>query len=172
MCGNGGRCVTAFAHKLFNGKTEFEFLAYDGLHKASIRGTTNQGLMVQLSMQAVHSIENVNGDFLLDTGSPHFVRFVEDAAVVDVNSEGRKIRNSESYLRDGVNVNFVELHGDSITVRTYERGVEEETLSYRCKAICLLGCPVYYHPYYEKLGYKKGLFLQFTKSKLELKILF
>jgi diaminopimelate epimerase len=129
MCGNGGRCVTAFAHKLFNGKTEFEFLAYDGLHKASIRGTTNQGLMVQLSMQAVRSIENVNGDFLLDTGSPHFVRFVEDAAVVDVNSEGRKIRNSESYLRDGVNVNFVELHGDSITVRTYERGVEEETLS-------------------------------------------
>lgn len=129
MCGNGGRCVTAFAHQLFPGKTEFEFLAYDGLHRSSIRGTTELGLVVQLSMQAVNEIAIIEKDFLLDTGSPHYVRFVDDAAVVDVGNEGRRIRNSEAFLRDGVNVNFVELHGDSITVRTYERGVEEETLS-------------------------------------------
>jgi len=129
MCGNGGRCVTAFAHTIFPGKTNFEFQAYDGLHKASIRGTTEHGLVVQLSMQSVHTIESIESDFLLDTGSPHYVCFVADAAVIDVNAEGRRIRNSASFLRDGVNVNFVELHGDSITVRTYERGVEEETLS-------------------------------------------
>jgi diaminopimelate epimerase len=129
MCGNGGRCAAAFAHKLLNGKTEFEFLAYDGLHHATIRGTTELGLMVQLSMQAVQTIDRMEDDYLLDTGSPHYVKFVEDAATVDVGSEGRKVRNSETFLRDGVNVNFVELHGDSITVRTYERGVEEETLS-------------------------------------------
>jgi diaminopimelate epimerase len=129
MCGNGGRCAAAFAHKLLNGKTEFEFLAYDGLHNATIRGTTELGLMVQLSMLAVQTIDRMEDDYLLDTGSPHYVKFVEDAATVDVGSEGRKVRNSETFLRDGVNVNFVELHGDSITVRTYERGVEEETLS-------------------------------------------
>jgi diaminopimelate epimerase len=129
MCGNGGRCVTAFAHKLFPGKTEFTFLAYDGLHNSSIRGTSEQGLVVQLSMQAVSTIDAFDNDFLLDTGSPHYVRFVDDAAIIDVATEGRRIRNSEAFLRDGVNVNFVELHGDSITVRTYERGVEEETLS-------------------------------------------
>jgi diaminopimelate epimerase len=129
MCGNGGRCVTAFAHRLFPGKTDFTFMAYDGLHKSSIRGTTDHGHVVQLSMQAVSTIDTFDNDFLLDTGSPHYVRFVDDAATVDVITEGRRIRNSEAFLRDGVNVNFVELHGDSITVRTYERGVEEETLS-------------------------------------------
>jgi diaminopimelate epimerase len=129
MCGNGGRCVTAFAHRLFPGKTEFAFLAYDGLHNSSIRGTTDLGHVVQLSMQAVSAIDAFDKDFLLDTGSPHYVRFVDDAATIDVATEGRRIRNSEAFLRDGVNVNFVELHGDSITVRTYERGVEEETLS-------------------------------------------
>jgi diaminopimelate epimerase len=80
-------------------------------------------------MQAVSVIDAFDKDFLLDTGSPHYVRFVDDAATIDVATEGRRIRNSEAFLRDGVNVNFVELHGDSITVRTYERGVEEETLS-------------------------------------------
>jgi diaminopimelate epimerase len=67
--------------------------------------------------------------FTLNTGSPHYVSFVDDAASVDVNAEGRKIRNSAPYLRDGINVNFVEVHPDAITVRTFERGVEEETLS-------------------------------------------
>lgn len=129
MCGNGGRCASAFAHMLFPNKTEFSFMAYDGIHTSSISGTTDLGHVVQLSMQTVKTIDAVENDFLINTGSPHYVRFVDDAATIDVITEGRRIRNSEPFLREGVNVNFVELHGDSITVRTYERGVEEETLS-------------------------------------------
>jgi diaminopimelate epimerase len=129
MCGNGGRCAAAFAHKLNPGKYDFRFQAYDGLHEASIEEIGEHQVWVRLSMQPVQSPEIIENDLFLNTGSPHFVRFVEDAASIDVNAEGRKVRNSERFLRDGVNVNFAEIHPDSITVRTYERGVEEETLS-------------------------------------------
>jgi diaminopimelate epimerase len=72
---------------------------------------------------------NTGDDVVLDTGSPHYVSFVGDTGSIDVNKSGKAIRNSEPFLRDGINVNFAEVHNDSITVRTYERGVEEETLS-------------------------------------------
>lgn len=129
MCGNGGRCAAAFAHKLNPGKYNFKFQAYDGMHEAAIEEIGEYQVLVRLSMQPVQTPEVIDEDLLLNTGSPHFVRFVDDAASVDVNNEGRKVRNSERFLRDGVNVNFAEIHLDSITVRTYERGVEEETLS-------------------------------------------
>lgn len=129
MCGNGGRCIAALAHMLFQEKFHFRFMAFDGVHEAEIQGITESGFMVRLSMSPVNLPSAIENDLLLNTGSPHYVRFVQDAASVDVNSEGRSIRNSEPFLREGVNVNFCEVHSDSLTVRTYERGVEEETLS-------------------------------------------
>ncbi len=129
MCGNGGRCVTAFAHKLMPSKTEFKFMAFDGLHKSAIKYLQNEGFFVKLEMQQVAVPEQIGNDFLLDTGSPHYVKFVNDVALTEVLLEGRNIRNSGPFLRNGVNVNFVEINQQVLTMRTYERGVEDETLS-------------------------------------------
>ncbi len=129
MCGNGGRCIAAFAHTLYPDRYQFRFQAFDGLHEAEIQGITENGFMVKLSMSAVNKPEQYEDDLVLNTGSPHYVQFVSDAASLDVNMEGKRIRNSTPFLREGVNVNFCEVHADSLTVRTYERGVEEETLS-------------------------------------------
>lgn len=129
MCGNGGRCITAFANIIYPEKRNFRFKAYDGEHTSTIHEVRGDGFLISLSMSNVNLPNLIGDDVLLNTGSPHYVRFVDDAGMVDVNSEGRRVRNSEPFLRDGVNVNFAEVHNDSITVRTYERGVEEETLS-------------------------------------------
>jgi len=129
MCGNGGRCVTAFAHKLFPLKTEFKFIAFDGLHKSAIKYLQNDGFIVKLEMQQVEAPQQIGNDFLLNTGSPHYVKFVNDVALTEVLLEGRNIRNSGPFLRNGVNVNFVEINQQVLTMRTYERGVEDETLS-------------------------------------------
>lgn len=125
MCGNGGRCIVAFAHFLtiFNDKTKFN--AIDGVHEAEISG--NQ---VRLKMKNVFEIKQVNSDYELDTGSPHYVKLVENLDILDVYQEGKKIRNSNRYQDHGINVNFVEKISDNeIFVRTYERGVEDETYS-------------------------------------------
>ena len=129
MCGNGGRCAAAFAHEIFPQSFSYRFMAFDGEHQASIKQATDSGLMVNLSMKDVLAPQVSDNSYTLNTGSPHYVCFVNDAASVDVNTEGRKIRNSAQHLREGINVNFVEVHPDAITVRTFERGVEEETLS-------------------------------------------
>jgi diaminopimelate epimerase len=129
MCGNGGRCATAFANVLFPEKKDFSFKAFDGLHTSSINQVKNEGFLVSLGMSDVQLPTKVGEDIVLNTGSPHYVQFVNDAGNVDVTTAGRLIRNSEPFLREGINVNFVEVHNNSLTVRTYERGVEEETLS-------------------------------------------
>ncbi len=129
MCGNGGRCAAAFAAQFFPGKHNFRFNAFDGLHTAELISSKEAGYIVRLQMQQVQLPEMLGEDLLLNTGSPHYVRFVPDAGAIDVPAEGRMIRNSNRFLREGVNVNFVEVHRDSLTVRTYERGVEDETLS-------------------------------------------
>jgi diaminopimelate epimerase len=129
MCGNGGRCATAFAHKLFPQKTEFQFMAYDGLHKSAVKSVYDDGFIVKLEMQQVEQPEIIGSDLLLNTGSPHYIKFVQDVALTDVNGEGKAIRNSGPFLRNGVNVNFVEINQQVLTMRTYERGVEDETLS-------------------------------------------
>jgi diaminopimelate epimerase len=125
MCGNGGRCMVAFAKALGIVNDKAKFLAVDGIHEASI---ADDGI-VSLKMQDVKHIQAGEDFFYLDTGSPHYVKVVEGLDKYDVFSEGKKIRNSERFVEAGTNVNFVEKTNDVLFVRTYERGVEGETLS-------------------------------------------
>ncbi|MGA9212594.1 diaminopimelate epimerase [Kaistella sp.] len=125
MCGNGGRCLVAFAHFLDIFEDQTTFTAIDGLHEAEI----NNGI-IKLKMIDVNSIKNIGGNFELNTGSPHYVAFVEMLKDYKVFENGNKIRNSPSYWQEGINVNFVEeISENEIFVRTYERGVEDETFS-------------------------------------------
>lgn len=125
MCGNGGRCVTAFANALGIKKDLYSFLAYDGEHQSKM---LDEG--ASLKMSAVKKVDSDDRAKVLDTGSPHYVLNVKDVESVDVFNRGKKIRNSAKYAKKGINVNFVENTGkNSIYVRTYERGVENETYS-------------------------------------------
>ena len=124
MCGNGGRCIVSFAHHLNLIKTETTFLAIDGLHHATIDGE-----VVHLKMQDVPEIKAKPGALFLNTGSPHHVQMVSKLSEFDVVTEGAKLRYG-LYGQEGSNINFVEEMNDgSFFVRTYERGVEDETLS-------------------------------------------
>lgn len=129
MCGNGGRCIVALAAMLGIVKQQVEFDAPDGVHHATVISQTANTWVVNLQMADVHSLKKVKRDYILNTGSPHFVRFVNNVAEYDVFDEGRSIRYFEDYSQDGINVNFVSKLNDGIFVRTYERGVEDETLS-------------------------------------------
>ena len=123
MCGNGGRCIIAFAKLLELIETETTFMAIDGEHKGRIQ---EDG--IYLKMQDVTEIDNLDDALVLDTGSPHYITIVDDLQNLDVKAEGRKIRNSKPFKKEGINVNFV-LDNANLQVRTYERGVEDETLS-------------------------------------------
>lgn len=125
MCGNGGRCIAAFAKKLGIIGERTRFLAIDGPHEAQIRPDG----WVELKMGDVPAVETGAGYCLLNTGSPHYVTFVKDLASIAVRESGRAVRYSERFAKEGVNVNFVEENGSGIKVATYERGVEDETLS-------------------------------------------
>ena len=126
MCGNGGRCLVKFAHQLGLVKDNCRFLAIDGPHDASIL----QKGFVSLKMKDVDAIEKDGDNYILNTGSPHYVIFVKDIQALALLEEAKKIRYSQRFAKEGINVNFVEITGDGqITVRTYERGVEDETLS-------------------------------------------
>jgi diaminopimelate epimerase len=127
MCGNGGRCIVQFFYERIMQKPEYVFSAVDGDHEASIE---NNG-WIDLKMKDVDAVEVTSfSDYILDTGSPHYVKPVGDVWNVDVVKEGREIRYNRRFTAHGINVNFVELNEDeSISVRTYERGVEDETLS-------------------------------------------
>jgi diaminopimelate epimerase len=127
MCGNGGRCIVRFAYDLGIHKESYHFLASDGEHEAEIETGSN---IISLKMKDVQGYKEENGYFIVDTGSPHYIKFVEDVMDVDVVKEGTAIRYSEPYAKEGINVNFVQNKGDDeIVVRTYERGVEDETYS-------------------------------------------
>ncbi len=124
MCGNGGRCIVAFAHQLGVFEEYCTFKAIDGLHEAKIN--SNQ---VELKMMDVSQVERYEDFYFLHTGSPHYVSFHATLAAVDVVSQGQLIRHSAQFQPNGTNVNFVEVTSDGLTVATYERGVEDETLS-------------------------------------------
>ena len=125
MCGNGGRCAVAFARKAGIITDQATFESIDGVHTASV----NEKEIILLSMQPVSSVKAWEAGYILDTGSPHYILFSENIDGINVAEEGRRIRYHEHFIPGGTNVNFVEHADNEIYVRTYERGVEEETLS-------------------------------------------
>lgn len=126
MCGNGSRCTVAFAQSKGILKTQYHFVTADGPHEGKILPNGN----IKVKMADVYSIDILEDAKLLDTGSPHYVKDVTGLNEIDVKTEGKKIRYSEVFNDKGVNVNFVEKQNETlISVRTYERGVEDETLS-------------------------------------------
>ncbi|HMU46089.1 MAG TPA: diaminopimelate epimerase [Chitinophagaceae bacterium] len=141
MCGNGGRCMTKFAYHLGIHREIYRFFASDGGHEAEI----DIDGIVSLKMKDVDIIKRFHNDFLLNTGSPHYVKMVINVMDVDVYKKGHEIRNSKEFIDEGINVNFVEQleEPDKIIVRTYERGVEDET--YSCGTGVTAAALVCYH---------------------------
>lgn len=126
LCGNGSRAAVQFASTLGLVNEHATFDAYDGVHVATLLPNG----IIRLKMNDVTEVKQTSNDFFIHTGSPHFIRFVKNIAQYPVVEEGQKIRYSEAFQPRGTNVNFVELLPDNtIYVRTYERGVEDETLS-------------------------------------------
>ncbi len=126
MCGNGGRCIVAFAKMLDIIGNETDFIAADGSHHATI----DENGIISLQMKDVNMVTVYENYVFLDTGSPHHVEMVDGLDTFDVKGVGASIRYSGLYGDKGSNVNFVQAAGaDKFAVRTYERGVEDETLS-------------------------------------------
>jgi diaminopimelate epimerase len=127
FCGNGARCAIAFYSFLTRRKGQFKFDAYDGLHYAELL----ENGMVRLEMNDVTDIiEHSDNSFELNTGSPHLIKFESKIDKIDVDRKGATIRYSKEYRVQGINVNFVEVLGPNhVAIRTYERGVEGETLA-------------------------------------------
>lgn len=135
MCGNGGRCILAFAHSkgIFNENTIFE--AIDGLHE----GTVNEEA-ISIKMKDVDNIEAISQtEFFLDTGSPHFVKIVDEFPE-NFTEKASAIRNNDRFKTDGVNVNFIMLNNENLKIRTFERGVEDETFSCGTGAVAAAVC--------------------------------
>lgn len=126
MCGNGGRCIVAFAKFLGVIESETEFLAVDGPHYAKI---SDEGDWVSLQMIDVNEVNTDADAYVLNTGSPHYVKLVDGLEQRNVYQEGHAIRNNATYRKNGINVNFVEPMKEGYFVRTFERGVEDETFA-------------------------------------------
>jgi diaminopimelate epimerase len=124
MCGNGGRCISHLYFSL-TGKTTASFKAVDGIHVSHLK---SDGI-VALKMNDVDEVRKDGDNYVIDTGSPHFIKRMDEINDLNVDVEGRKIRYNSKYMEQGINVNFMALKEDFIEVRTYERGVEGETLS-------------------------------------------
>lgn len=139
MCGNGGRCIVAFAKELGYINDTCTFIAVDGPHEAIAQ---NQ---IKLKMKDVSTIEIINSDFFADTGSPHYVKFFSTEIPTDFINQAKEIRNSPQFKSNGVNVNFVSIDEKKLTMRTFERGVEDET--YSCGTGVVASCIVYDHQY-------------------------
>lgn len=125
FCGNGSRCAMAFAAYLKIITTEGSFTAIDGKHMGKIISP----LEVSISVKDVSSFENIGQDYFIHTGSPHYIIYVNDVDSIDIINDAHKIRYNTRFEKEGTNVNFVQILSEGIKVRTYERGVENETLS-------------------------------------------
>lgn len=126
MCGNGGRCLTQFAFDRGIKKQKYLFIAIDGKHESEFDGKG----WINLKMLDVKEIKKHQGNYILNTGSPHYVKSVLEVNEYNVFKEGQKIRYSKQFAAKGINVNFVQQPEENkLIVRTYERGVENETLS-------------------------------------------
>lgn len=126
MCGNGGRCIVHFANKLGIVNTIAKFQGIDGIHEAEIIDIN----YVRLKMKDVDNIQMIDDNYFIDSGSPHYISFVREIDSVDVNREGKLIRQSVNILNGGTNVNFIQVvSNDLLKIRTFERGVEAETLA-------------------------------------------
>ena len=125
LCGNGSRCAVKFAKHLGIVSTKTSFNAFDGIHTATIKGD-----IIHLNMHDVQNVRHMADGMFIDTGSPHYTQFIAKADGFDVVEEGKKIRYGGLFHKEGVNVNFIQVKSENeIYVRTYERGVEDETLS-------------------------------------------
>ena len=129
MCGNGGRCMVSFAYDMGLVKDDYEFMAVDGLHKANIIEINGKQKQIKLQMSDVDRVAIIDGKMVMDTGSPHYLDFRDEVKDINVFEEGKAIRYSDSFKENGINVNFIESNGNQLYVRTYERGVEDETLA-------------------------------------------
>ncbi|MEY4605016.1 MAG: hypothetical protein RIT43_2308 [Bacteroidota bacterium] len=125
FCGNGARCTVAFAEQLGFDVSNIRFEAIDGMHSASKHGD-----LISLEMNEVKGFETSGEDFILYTGSPHYIRFEKPGEEIDLVEFGRHVRYSDKYFSEGINVNLVKvIEPNRLNVGTYERGVENETLS-------------------------------------------
>jgi len=135
MCGNGGRCIVAFARQVGIERERYRFLAVDGPHEAVIAPAKAKEAWIELRMSDVPHIETFALPaesalaYVLNTGSPHYVRFVPTLDDLDMVLEGRAVRYSDRYRAAGINVNLVQITPENLHIRTYERGVEDETLA-------------------------------------------
>ncbi|MCC6384395.1 MAG: diaminopimelate epimerase [Bacteroidia bacterium] len=131
MCGNGGRCMVAYVRRLRMIENKTQFKASDGRHEAEVLSSDlrEQKMVIKLKMQDVTELVPAGDDLILDTGSPHYVCKVSTLDQLDVVRQGRKIRYSPQFAQAGINVNFLEISNRKLSLRTYERGVEDETWS-------------------------------------------
>jgi diaminopimelate epimerase len=128
MCGNGGRCFSLFLHHLTGINQQIQFNAIDGFHEASLEQIETNWGKVKLKMIDVNEIQQRDAAYITFTGSPHYVTQVEDVQNLNVFEEGRKVRYSDPFKEKGINVNFIS-QSKPYYIRTYERGVEDETFS-------------------------------------------
>jgi len=165
MCGNGGRCIVAFAAKLGIVKKKYKFIAMDGEHEATISKN-----IISLKMLDVKGIEQGSDFYYLNTGSPHFISFKNNIDKINLIEEARKIRYNKRFSKEGTNVNFAEIKEKELLVRTYERGVEDETLSCGTGVTAVALCAAHKNIFDKKNQYKiktKGgnLTVKFNKVK-------
>lgn len=129
MCGNGGRCIVAFAFDLGIQQPSFRFIASDGEHFAEILESKGNKKIIRIQLKDVDKFEKIDNHYVLDTGSPHHLTFCKSISEKNVFAAGKAIRYSKNFKAEGVNANFIEQKGNHLFVRTYERGVENETLA-------------------------------------------
>lgn len=144
MCGNGGRCIVDFAGKMGLISNTSIFEAIDGIHEAYIL----EDDIVKLKMNEVEGVRKYNDGWFLNTGSPHFVKQISDISSLNIDIEGKKLRYDSRFAPEGTNVNFYEIKDGEVFARTYERGVEAETLSCGTGAVAM-GIVIMYNNYIE-----------------------